>query len=124
MSFFKYLKKPMLNTSPQQQAVSPKRDKRFDDILKLSRRMLEDAGKGDWDRTAQLQAQRQQLMNDYFVTPVPEAEAGVVASGIREMLDIDRKLIEHSKQAMNGLSSDLKKINKGKHASRAYVVNM
>lgn len=113
----------MLSISSAQVTVT-KLDKRFDDILSLSRNMLQDAGKGEWEHILDMQMERQQLINDYFATPVPEAKAEAVASGIREMLDIDRVLIERSKQAMSGLSSDMQKINKGIKAHQAYAVNM
>jgi len=106
------------------QVVSMERNKRFDDILVLSRKMLDDADKGEWEHIIDMQAQRQQLMNDFFATPVPKTDAEYVANGIREMLDLDKVLIEHSKQAMNGLSSDMKKLHKGSKAQQAYAVNM
>ena len=106
------------------QVESAGRNKRFDEVLALSRKMLLDADKGEWEHIIDMQAQRQALMDNYFATPVPAADAEYVANGIREMLDIDRVLIERSKQAMNGLSSDMQDINKGIKAHQAYAVNM
>ena len=99
-------------------------DSRFDDILQLSRRMLADASDGKWADIISMQSKRQRLMDLFFATPVPPEEAVTVANGIREMLDIVRELIDHSKQAMSGLSTDLNKINHGMKAQQAYADNM
>jgi len=104
--------------------VSITQDSRFDDILKLSRQMLADASDSKWDEIITMQSKRQQLMNHFFATPVPREEAEKVANGIREMLDIDRIIIDQSKLAMNGLSTDLDKINHGMKAQQAYADNM
>ena len=96
----------------------------FEVILQMSRSMLEDADQEEWDRITDRQEQRQLLIEQFFATPVPATDAERVASGIREMLDIDRMLIDRSKQAMNGLSTDLRKIKQGNKAKQAYAGNM
>ena len=113
----------MLNTIPAQVTI-PEHDKRFDDILKLSRNMLEGAGQGEWEGILKMQVERQKMMDNYFATPVPAANAESVATGIREMLDIDRILMDRSKQEMSELSSDMKNISNGIKAKQAYSDNM
>ena len=113
----------MLNAVPTQ-AVTPEQDKRFDSILKLSRNMLEDAGEGKWEHILQMQVERQQMLESYFAEPVPATAAEMVATGIREMLSIDRILMDRGKQHMGELSTDLRNISQGTKAKQAYVENM
>lgn len=113
----------MLNTTPANIHIA-EHDKRFDDILKLSRNMHEAAGKGEWEQILKMQTERQQMMDNYFAEPVPAEQAEKVATGIREMLDMDRVLMDRSRQQMSSLSSDMQSISQGVKAQKAYGDNM
>lgn len=106
------------------QPETPQQGNRFECILKLSRIMLKDSSKGKWGRILKMQTDRQQMLDNYFAKPVSPADAEKVATGIREMLDIDRTLMDRGRKQMGELSADMRNINQGVKAKQAYVENM
>ena len=96
----------------------------FEEILLLSRKMLEEINAEDWEAMLVLEGRRQKMLQAYFSEPVSREEAERVADGIREMLDIDQSLMQKSRKMLETISGSLKNFKNGSSAVSAYQSNM
>lgn len=103
--------------------IDPTEARAFGDIVALTREMLARAQSGDWETTLGLEQQRQRMLTLFFAAPVPPGDAPGVAAGIREILDIDRELMELGKQGMDELAAKLEELSSGRRAVKAYGTN-
>ena len=92
----------------------------FDAFVQTTRDMLALAQQGEWETVTRLQAERQQRLEAYFQTPVPPALADEVAAGIREMLELDRRVMDLGRQGMDELARKMGGLRIGRRAQRAY----
>jgi len=96
------------------------REQRFQEILRLSGSMLDQAQRGDWVAVSATEAVRQRLLSGFFEAAASAHEAAWLAAGIREVLDYDRQLMDLGKQTMAGLSAELRTFETGRRAQAAY----
>jgi Flagellar protein FliT len=97
------------------------RRQQFAEIISLSRDMLETAGRLEWDKVAELEERRKQLVMDCFREPVPKQDAAEVAAVIKEILNLDQQVTELGKQCQTALGSEIHSHKRGHAATSAYL---
>ncbi len=91
----------------------------FREILDLARLMRKLASEGDWESVAVMQHRRQQMLESFFASPV-DGHVPELAAAIREMLEIDRFLIEAGRRERDALSESLQGLRQGAAGVAAY----
>jgi len=89
-------------------------------LISLSRKMLEQAHSSAWDELAKLEAKRSKLLSVFILAPVPAELASTVSEGIRSILAIDHEIIELGQAERLELEQVLRQIDQGKKAVKAY----
>ena len=92
----------------------------FDEFVAVSREMLAAAQRGHWETVMGLQGERQRRLEAYFATPVPPDLADQVAAGIREMLELDRQVVDLGRKGMEELAGAMNGLRTGRRAQQAY----
>ena len=97
------------------------RRRQLGEIIHLSREMLETARQLEWDKVAELEARRKQLIMECFREPGPKQDAAKVAAVIKEILNLDQQVAELAKQCQTALGSEIHSHNRGHAATSAYL---
>lgn len=92
-------------------------------IVAMSQQILASAQAADWGMVSSLEPQRRQLMEAFFAHQVGATEAAQVADGIRQVLDIDRDVMNLCQQAKDGLESQKTQLTQRRRADAAYNQN-
>lgn len=92
----------------------------FGEFVAISRAMVAKAERGEWEDVMRMQAERQQRLEAYFAAVVPAELAEQVAAGIREILDLDRRVVALGRQGMDQLSGAMNGLRAGRRAQKAY----
>jgi hypothetical protein len=90
-------------------------------LIALSRTMLEKAREEFWDGVFVLEAERSELIRLFFLEPVQQEYAEVVAAGIHSMMAIDRDIIALGVLKRLDLAQTMQKMEQGKKAVKAYT---
>jgi hypothetical protein len=93
----------------------------LEEIIHLSREMLEAAAQRDWDKVVELEARRKPLVMECFREPPPKQDAAEVAAVIKEILNLDQQIAELGKQCQTTLGSEINTHNRGQAATSAYL---
>lgn len=96
------------------------RSEQLQKIIALSREMLEKARALEWERVAELEVQRKQLVSSCFRHPAHEQEVPAVADGIRQILRINDEITTLGRECKTRLSGELHTQKLGRTASAAY----
>lgn len=91
----------------------------FQQLIALSRTMLEKAREESWDDVFVLEAERSELIRLFFLEPVQQAD--VVAAGIQSIMAIDRDIIALGALKRLDLAQTLQAMDQGKKAVKAYT---
>lgn len=89
-------------------------------LISLSRLMLEQAQSSLWDEVSELEERRRMLMTEFFLIAVPDGLSGAVAEGIQSIMAIDRELMELGRVGKLELEQVLRQIDQGRKAVKAY----
>lgn len=90
-------------------------------LISLSRTMLEKAREEFWDGVFVLEAERSELIRLFFLEPVQQEYAEAVAAGIQSMMAIDRDIIALGMLKKLDLAQTMQKMDQGKKAVKAYT---
>jgi len=90
-------------------------------LISLSRTMLEKAREESWDDVFVLEAERSELLGLFFLEPVQQADADAVAAGIQSMLAINRDTMALGALKKFDLAQTLQTMDQGKKAVKAYT---
>lgn len=115
--------RPVNNSPPRADAgagTAEDRERSARRLLALTEDMLTLGESGDWVLFAQRETERQQLSRDLFAAPVPREAAAVVADCVRQVLDLDQKLITLAEAHREEAARALKDMQKGRVAASAY----
>jgi hypothetical protein len=93
----------------------------IEQLLLLSRTMLDLAKSGLWDEVVALQTERIELFSQLFRTPPLSKQASSVIEGIKVILTLDKELIALGVEEKEQLQDVLLHIEQGKKAVKAYV---
>jgi hypothetical protein len=90
------------------------------EILRLSQAMRTEGSRADWEKVRELEQSRRALIADCF--PLPEEyDSPRAGDQIREIIDLSREVIEMAEQERLATSEAIGNLNKGRHASQAYL---
>jgi Flagellar protein FliT len=90
-------------------------------LVAFSQAMLTKAQAEQWDDVVALEAERRDLIKHFFSEQVDQAQAEVVASGIKAILAIDEKLMELGALRRFDIMHVLQDMDQGKKAVKAYT---
>jgi hypothetical protein len=90
-------------------------------LISLSRTMLEKAREESWDEVSVLEAERSELIRLFFLEPVQQTDAEAIAAGIQSMMAIDRDIMALGALTRLDLAQILKNMDQGKKAVKAYT---
>lgn len=93
----------------------------LDEALSLTRKMLELAEKDEWEALRDLEQKQSELLKACFQEDIPFKDKGAAAKIVQEILDLHEKIFEIGSQFGSHMQEDLKKLQKGRDASRAYL---
>ena len=90
----------------------------LDEALALSREMLTLGEQGEWERVIELEPQRREMLHRAFARqgPLNETDAG----RIRDILKLDKSLIQCGIQARDAVAGELSQMRLGKKVAQAY----
>ena len=90
----------------------------LDQALNMSQRMVELGDAGEWDEVVELEPQRRVILEQAFATRAPIDE--VLASRVRQILQLDKGLMEKSMKIRDEVAQELGHASKGRQAVNAY----
>jgi hypothetical protein len=90
-------------------------------LISLSRAMLEKAREESWDEVFVLETERNALIRLFFSEPVQQADAETVASGIQTIMAIDHDIMALGALKKLDLVQILQAMEQGKKAVKAYT---
>ncbi len=101
----------------------PTRQKHWEAIVALSRRMQALAREGQWDEVAALELQRRGDMEAFFSRQATADEAAFIAEGIREVMDLDRETMVRCAAAREEAGKQAGVVHQGRRMEAAYNGN-
>jgi len=90
-------------------------------VMAISRTMLEKAREESWDDVFVLEAERSELIRLFFSEPVQQEYAEAVAAGIQSIMVIDRDIMALGALKRLDLAQALQAMDQGKKAVKAYT---
>ena len=90
-------------------------------LISLSRTMLEKAREESWDEVFVMEMERSELLRLFFLEPIQQAYADTVAAGIQSIMAIDSDLMTLGALKRLELAQTLKAMDQGKKAVKAYT---
>ncbi len=89
-------------------------------VLSLTETMRDTARASDWERVSHLESIRQPLLRSVMDQPVDSAEAGLIASNIQTLLDMDAEIRRLGRIRLDELQAHLLQIKRTHKASLVY----
>ena len=96
------------------------RQQQWNDILQITEQLHQLSADDNWLAVSELESERFDKLEDFFLAPVAEIEVDEVAKGIRKMMKSDQKLMQHSSRKQQEMSESIKTLSKGRQATKAY----
>jgi hypothetical protein len=90
-------------------------------LISLSRTMLEKARGESWDDVFVLEAERSELIRLFFLEPIQQADMDTVSAGIQSIMAVDSDLIKLGALKRFELAQTLQTMDQGKKAVKAYT---
>lgn len=97
------------------------RREQISEIVHLSKEMLELAGALEWNRVAELEVRRKEIVMECFSKPAAEQDAAEIAAAIKEILSLNQQVAELGKQCQTQLGAEIHTHNVGRTATSAYL---
>ena len=101
-------------------ASNQDRKQQWQNILQLTQQLKQMFADEEWESMTSLEAQRQEMLKDYFETPVSPAEAENIATEIKQMLRINNEIIQGGQSKQSELSSSALQLSSNRQAIHAY----
>lgn len=99
------------------------RKQQLGNIIEITSRMVTLADAGAWEDLPDLQTERETMMSSFFKTAVTPNEIGWVEAGLRELLELERTIVQKTNCQFQVVSEHLQKLRDGKKAYKAYEQN-
>ena len=90
-------------------------------LVEHDSQMLKDAEAGNWEKVAENECVRQQLIKEFYSVSSDERETEAVASATKELLLLNKKLLQLTSKARDKVKNDLVEMGKGKAAINTYA---
>jgi len=101
--------------------MDSKRSRQLEQILSLSKDMLEKAGDHEWGLVAEIEARRRELVMCCFQQPAQQQDASEVAAAIKEILRLNQEITDLGKRYQDQLGTEIHTNKLGRTASAAYL---
>jgi hypothetical protein len=95
--------------------------RKLTEILALTKEMLGFASSNGWERVAELEEQRRELVGVCFSRPTNQQDSTKVAVLIKEILQINNQIAELGRKHLGSLGSEIHIGAVGKAARTAYL---
>jgi hypothetical protein len=92
----------------------------FQQLIALTRAMLEKAQSSAWDEVIELEAKRRDLISAFFLTPIQTELAPTVAEGIQLIQAMDRDTAKLGLAEKLEAGQALQQMGQGRKAVKAY----
>jgi len=96
------------------------RQQQWSSILQMTEKLHQLSAEENWPAMTELESERFGQIENFFSTPVTESEVEEVEQGIRQMLQSDELLKQHSLSQQQNMSDGIKKMSTGRKAIKAY----
>lgn len=96
------------------------RQAQLQQVLALSRTMVEHAGRGEWERIAELEQQRRMDMMQALREPLVEDETGEVRESLQQLMTLNGQLAEIVRSARDESVKQYNTLRDGRKATQAY----
>jgi len=90
-------------------------------LISLSRTMLEKAREESWDEVFVMEMERSELLRLFFLEPIQQVYTDAVSAGIESIMAIDSNLIKLGALKRFELAKTLQNMDQGKKAVKAYT---
>lgn len=98
--------------------MSGERKRLLDQAVSQTHRMLTLAAEDAWQEVVALEAERRALLEQAFATREPLTES--LAARVREILELDKILMEASLRVRDQVGAELGRLNRGRRGTDAY----
>ena len=98
-------------------------EQKLSEILIISQTMLDHAKRGEWPELTQIEKRRGKLLEDFFAQTITPEMASTIEDIIRQVMAVDKEVIAIGEDMQKQMGDDLRKISKGKAATKAYTEN-
>jgi hypothetical protein len=95
----------------------------WQDVMEMSHAMLSAAQAQEWEVVPRMEAERRILIEAFFENNVLATQADEVASGIHELMAIDREMMTLCDKSKESMSHQLGNLTQGRRARVAYTQN-
>jgi len=99
---------------------SKKKECELETLVTQSRRIYELAVDEEWEKVAELESERQCLIEKCFSSKATFEEPEMAARYIQEIIDLDKKVIAMGVDAQKVLGNALGDLQRGRQATQAY----
>lgn len=89
-------------------------------VLDLSRNMVEQAGRGEWEKIAEMERQRRTDMMAALQAPLQEDETQEVRTTLEQLMQLNGQLTAIVQQARNDSVEQFNSLREGRDAAKAY----
>lgn len=96
------------------------RQARLEQAIKLSRDMIDQAGRGEWQQIAELERQRRGDMVSALQAPMSESETRQVHDSLQQLMQLNSELAAMVKQARDESFKQFNELRQGREAAKAY----
>jgi len=96
------------------------RKQQWQNILHLTQQLKQMFIDEEWESMTALESKRQEMLKDYFETPVSPSEAEEIAFEIKQMLHINKDIIEGGQAKQSELGSSAQTLSSNRQAIHAY----
>ncbi len=96
------------------------RQQQWQGILQLSEQLRSEFEKQNWQQMNDLNAERQQKLEAFFVTPVNAEEAETIAGQIQQIIQDDEQLMQQAREQQLKLVDETKTMSSNRQAINAY----
>jgi len=94
-----------------------------DELLELSRCMLQAAAEQEWEQVQEFERAREQLLADYDAAADLALGRERLEASLQEILEINRRIVEFSIEARDDIRENLETLQRGIKAGHAYHQN-
>ncbi len=90
-------------------------------IISMSREMLDCARRDEWQRLIEIESERTHLLYEFFQTDITAYDSDGLSTSIRMIQKLDKETMQYIQAEYESVSDELKKLNKGRRVSSAYL---
>ena len=98
-------------------------DQRLEQLLEQSKQIYDLAVAGEWEQAEELDVERKKLIKACFTPQANFHDPEKAASKVREIIELDNKVVELSEKARGELRGALNAFRRGRQATEAYQQN-